>query len=894
MMWIQFLRDRRGSVAPIFAIALLPMLIATGAAIDFSRAFKQRTVIQDSLDAAALAAGKKLGVVTDTLVKSEAQNFYATNVGGKVDITPSMTPTITVGQPTLTLTTQLHVPTYFLGIIGIKEFVFNLTAQSTQAMGTLEVAMALDNSGSMSGSKISTLKTAAASLATTLWGLGATSTKPNPIQIAIVPFAGAVNVGPSYATDSTATWLDKTGVSPANAGAMEANGASGISNLSLFNGLNGVNWGGCVEERPQPYDATDDVASTGTPATMFVPMFAPDEPDNWNCSTSGSNSCPYLGSTNSTRRYNGAPTGGQSYNNYLPDVPSFVFTVTNANPAVLTSASHGLTAGTSLTLSTTGSLYTGLSTSTAYYVAAAGLTTNTFDLTTATSGTTFTASGIPVTATIAAPALFTSTVNHGLAVADQVTFSTTGALPTGLTAGTTYYVKRVPSTTTFSVSAASANTTVTMTKASPAVFTTSAAHGLVAGNAIVFQTTGALYTGLTAGTVYYVISTGLTTTSFRVSTTSGGAAVNTSGSQSGTQSFSKLVTTTGSQSGSHSFVEIGAPTVFTSNSHGLSVGNAIGVSSTGSLPSPLSASTVYYVVTVPNANLFTLSTTSGGTGITLTGSSTGTLSFVPLVATSGSQSGTHSYTFPEDWTCQSGTAGCAGTNVGQSETAAFAAINVSGSPSLKYGSSSRQVTPTNMTVGGIPGGPNFMCTTPAITPLTASSGTITTAINNLVASGSTNILAGVMWAWRALSPSAPFTNGRAYSVSDNKKIIILMTDGENTYYPNSTFVKSWYAAFGYVSEGRLGTTSTTTSTLTGKMNDRTLAGCSAAKAAGITIYTVGFEINSSTSSDPATALALLQNCATDINKYYDAQNESALAAAFTAIGNDISLLRLSM
>jgi hypothetical protein len=73
----------------------------------------------------------------------------------------------------------------------------------------------------------------------------------------------------------------------------------------------------------------------------------------------------------------------------------------------------------------------------------------------------------------------------------------------------------------------------TVTIASPGVFT-KVAHGLVAGNSVKFTTSGALPTGLTAGTVYYVISAGLTADNFEVSLTPGGAAVNTSVSQSGT------------------------------------------------------------------------------------------------------------------------------------------------------------------------------------------------------------------------------------------------------------------------------------------------------------------------------------------------------------------------
>lgn len=57
----------------------------------------------------------------------------------------------------------------------------------------------------------------------------------------------------------------------------------------------------------------------------------------------------------------------------------------------------------------------------------------------------------------------------------------------------------------------------------------SKAHGLVADNRVVFW--GALPTGLTVGTIYWVISTGLTTDSFRVSTTQGGSAVDITGTQ---------------------------------------------------------------------------------------------------------------------------------------------------------------------------------------------------------------------------------------------------------------------------------------------------------------------------------------------------------------------------
>ncbi len=79
-------------------------------------------------------------------------------------------------------------------------------------------------------------------------------------------------------------------------------------------------------------------------------------------------------------------------------------------------------------------------------------------------------------------------------------------------------------------------TAVTVTIASPGVFTQSE-HGLVSGQRIFLKTTGALPTGLAVDTAYYVISTGLTSSTFRLSATLAGAVINTSGTQSGTHTI---------------------------------------------------------------------------------------------------------------------------------------------------------------------------------------------------------------------------------------------------------------------------------------------------------------------------------------------------------------------
>jgi hypothetical protein len=76
---------------------------------------------------------------------------------------------------------------------------------------------------------------------------------------------------------------------------------------------------------------------------------------------------------------------------------------------------------------------------------------------------------------------------------------------------------------------------ITVSIASPCVAVVSGIS-IVDGTALTLTTTGALPTGLVPGVTYYAINS--TGTTFNLAATAGGAAINTSGSQSGTQSIS--------------------------------------------------------------------------------------------------------------------------------------------------------------------------------------------------------------------------------------------------------------------------------------------------------------------------------------------------------------------
>jgi Flp pilus assembly protein TadG len=101
-------------------------------------------------------------------------------------------------------------------------------------------------------------------------------------------------------------------------------------------------------------------------------------------------------------------------------------------------------------------------------------------------------------------------------------------------------------------------------------------------------------------------------------------------------------------------------------------------------------------------------------------------------------------------------------------------------------------------------GPNQSCTTTPIKPLTGSESAIHAAIDAMQPSGNTNVPEGLAWGWRTISSKAPFTEGVTESRKDIDKVVIVLTDGANTYGDLSkanngdvTGTESTYAAYGF-------------------------------------------------------------------------------------------------
>jgi Flp pilus assembly protein TadG len=201
--------------------------------------------------------------------------------------------------------------------------------------------------------------------------------------------------------------------------------------------------------------------------------------------------------------------------------------------------------------------------------------------------------------------------------------------------------------------------------------------------------------------------------------------------------------------------------------------------------------------------------------------------------------------------------------------------------------------------GTVPKGPGYLCGTAALTPLTGTKQTVTDALDDMVAIGGTNIASGIGWGLRVLSPTAPFTEGADYDDDDWNKIMIIMTDGDNDWgNVLSNMNNSYYGGYGYASQvaTRLGlsSTPTTDAALDNILNLRTTAACDEVKSATgdadhpVTVYTITFGTSLTNS-----AKTLMEDCATDSEKYFHAPDNATLEDVFDTIATEIKDVYLS-
>ncbi len=185
-----FWADDRGAIAFIFALCMPAFVGAAGIAVDIAQAYNVKNRLGNALDKAALAAGSTAG--TEAEVRQRAIDFFNANYPDD-KIGQSLSIEVELTDDSVEVEAIARVDTTFMSMMGIEYIDVRETSGVMREVRGLEVAMVLDNTGSMStNNNISAVRTASNNFIGILFDAAA---DPNDIKIAMVPYSSAVRIG---------------------------------------------------------------------------------------------------------------------------------------------------------------------------------------------------------------------------------------------------------------------------------------------------------------------------------------------------------------------------------------------------------------------------------------------------------------------------------------------------------------------------------------------------------------------------------------------------------------------------------------------------------------------------------------------------------------------------
>jgi len=250
----------------MLGIALIPLLGAVGAAVDYSQASATRTAFQNALDSTALMLSKTAALQTSSELQAAATNdFNALFIGSNAkNVTVTANYSTTSGSQ-LVLSGSATVDTNFLSILGIDTI--HITASTTSTWGNtrLRVALVLDNTGSMASSgKMTALKTASQNLLTQLKSAAVTA---DDVYVSVIPFGKDVNVNPSNVNASWLRWDLWEEVNGKCSNTTYTTKSTCTSHSKIWTHAAHSTWNGCVTDRDQNFDTTNAAPVAG--ATLY-------------------------------------------------------------------------------------------------------------------------------------------------------------------------------------------------------------------------------------------------------------------------------------------------------------------------------------------------------------------------------------------------------------------------------------------------------------------------------------------------------------------------------------------------------------------------------------------------------------------------------------------------
>lgn len=322
-----FLNDKSGNIMITTALLSVPIAIAAGAAIDYSRLASEKSNYQEAADSAVLAAASNFGAKNNELRKLADEVFLANlqtmdkKKAGKLIFL----------SDGLRYEAKSDVPLFLMSIGGTEKSEIEVAAEVGLGSEKVEIALVLDTTGSMEPNMVA-MKQSAISFVETI-----DDASNGEAKFAVVPFVASVNVGKllqNNELDRNADsahhanilenrhvyWDDSAdcgfntadpdggstqegtslgdyfreifGITSAHAqtpgphyGSLPSDWTSAsncdyrtplkLNHFTFYSNIN-VDWKGCVEARPGNLNVSDDPA-TNDANTKWVPYFWPDE-----------------------------------------------------------------------------------------------------------------------------------------------------------------------------------------------------------------------------------------------------------------------------------------------------------------------------------------------------------------------------------------------------------------------------------------------------------------------------------------------------------------------------------------------------------------------------------------------------------------------------------------
>ena len=142
---LDFGKNSSGSIAVIVALSLIPLIVGSGAAVDFGRAYMVKSRLSFALDAAGLAVGSSdpNSDLNGTLERYFSANYPEEQLG-----TPAK-PSMEIADGVIQLSATAEIKTLFLGMIGINQITLSANSVIVRETKGLEIVLVLDNTGSM-------------------------------------------------------------------------------------------------------------------------------------------------------------------------------------------------------------------------------------------------------------------------------------------------------------------------------------------------------------------------------------------------------------------------------------------------------------------------------------------------------------------------------------------------------------------------------------------------------------------------------------------------------------------------------------------------------------------------------------------------------------------------